>query len=69
MIEVKKIGYCSIYSEIIDLDDNSIVYKTTSLGMGKIKGNWNAPPDYESLKTAIKTAIDNSIELEKTKFK
>lgn len=68
MIETGKIGNCRIDSEIIDLSDNSIVFKNFSNSVEKIKGKWKTPPEYENLKHSISGAIEKTINLEKTKL-
>lgn len=68
MIETGKMGNCRIESEIIDLSDNSIMFKDFSNSVEKIKGNWKTPPEYENLANAISTAINNTIKLEKSKL-
>ncbi|MEM9685832.1 MAG: hypothetical protein AAF934_02800 [Bacteroidota bacterium] len=69
MIETGKAGDCRIESEIIDLTDNSIIYKNFSVYSERIKGKWKTPPDYENLKNSIELAINNTLEQEKAKFK
>lgn len=68
MIETGKMGHCRIESEIIDLSDNSIIFKDFSNAVEKIKGNWKTPPKYENLSNSIATAIHKTIELEKSKL-
>lgn len=68
IIEIGRMGYCKISSEIINLDDNSIIYKNQSISKETMKGKWKTPPLYENLKNTIKKAIDNSIQQEKSKY-
>jgi len=68
VIEMGKGGYSHIISQIINLNDNSIIYRSESWGGGALKSKWDTPPDYEYLRIAIATAIYKSIELEKTKY-
>ncbi|AUP79239.1 hypothetical protein [Flavivirga eckloniae] len=68
MIETGKKGNSHIASEIIDLTDNSIVFKGYSDSVEKIKGKWKTPPEYENLANSISNAISKTINLEKTKF-
>jgi len=77
LVETRR-GYCIINSEIIDLNDNSIIYKSwTSWGgtimsdtrsYGKIKGKWNTPPEYENLSNAIKSAISKTLVKQRKKL-
>lgn len=67
-IETGRAGYCQVSSEIINLDDNSLIYKNQSISKEAMKGKWKTPPLYENLKNSIKKAIDSSIQLEKSKF-
>ena len=68
-IETGRFGYCQIASEIINLDDNSYLYKDVSVSNEVIKGKWKNPPKYEKLKTSIDRAINKSIQMEKIKIK
>lgn len=68
-IETGRFGYCQIASEIINLDDNSYLYKGISTSNEVIKGKWKNPPKYEELKTSIERAISKSIQMEKSKIK
>lgn len=68
VIVVEKNGYCSISTEIIDLNDNSLFYKNTSEGKIKVEGKWDTPPNYDNLYYPIRKAIENSILIEKMNF-
>lgn len=68
MIETGKMGYCRIDAEIINLSDNSILFKDFSNSAEKIEGKMNTPPDYENLKNAIAQAISKTISLERNKM-
>jgi hypothetical protein len=68
MIETGKMGNCRIDSEIIDLSDNSIIFKDFSNSVEKIEGDWKTPPEYENLSNSISTAIRKTIELERSKL-
>ncbi|TYC08432.1 hypothetical protein ES677_14470 [Bizionia gelidisalsuginis] len=68
MIETGKTGNCRIDSEIIDLSDNSIVFKDFSNSVEKINGKWKTPPRYENLKNSISGAIVKTINLERSKL-
>lgn len=67
-IETGYFGHCTINSEIIDLTDNSVIYKDISAINEKIKGKWETPPDYENLKNSISVAVDKTIQLENNKM-
>ncbi len=66
--EAGKGGYSHVVSNIINLDDNSIIYKGETWGNGKLKSGWDTPPDYEYLREAIDAAINQAVEAEKTKY-
>ncbi|MEC4049638.1 hypothetical protein OX284_009380 [Flavobacterium sp. SUN046] len=68
VIETGKQGYCNIESEVIDLEDNSLLQKETLQTMADIKGNWKDGDDYANLKEAIQAAINSSIASLKYKF-
>ena len=68
MFEMGKGGYSHVISNIIDLNDNSIIYKGETWGNGKLKSKWDTPPDYDFLREAIDAAINQAIELEKSKY-
>ena len=68
LIVVEKRGLCSISAEIIDLSDNSLLYKNESLAKILVEGKWNIPPDYDNLYYPIRKAIENSILIEKMNF-
>jgi len=67
MIETGKGGYTHIATHIIDLNDNSIIYKTDSWGNGKLGKKWDIPP-YEPLRIAIASALQQSFGVEKAKY-
>lgn len=66
--EAGKGGYAHVISNIVDLNDNSIIYKGESWGNGKLKSKWDTPPDYEFLREAIDAAINQAVEIEKAKY-
>ncbi len=66
--EAGKGGYSHVVSSIIDLNNNSIVYKGETWGNGKLKSGWDTPPDYEYLKEAIDAAINQAVETEKNRY-
>ena len=68
MIEMGKGGYSHVVSNIINLNDNSLIYKGETWGNGKLKSKWDNPPDYEFLREAVDAAINQSVELERTKY-
>jgi len=67
-IEMGQGGYCVADCQIINLNDNSVFYKGNSVGSVGLKGKFDTAPDYENWITAINSAINKSIELEKTKY-
>ena len=77
LVETRR-GYCWIKSEIVDLNDNSFIFRSwsewggTYLSLtnsyGRIKGRWKTPPEYENLSNAIKSAISKSLSKEREKL-
>ncbi len=58
-------GHCIINSEIVNLDDNSILYKNYVIAKSdRIKGEWETPPNYEKLEISINNAINSAINQE-----
>jgi len=68
LLEIAKNGYCEINSEILDLNNNSVIYKNTSKSIKKIKGNWKKS-EYIELTKSISLAIESAIKSEKNKFR
>ncbi|WP_339882755.1 hypothetical protein [Polaribacter vadi] len=68
LLEIAKNGYCQINSEILDLDNNSVIYKNTSKSIKKTKGNWKKS-EYQELTKSISLAIESAIKSEKNKFR
>lgn len=68
MIEISKQGYVLISSELVDLNDNSLLQQETFQSVANIKGNWKKGDDYENLSNSIQEAIDNVVLSLKTKF-
>ena len=64
-IETAIQGYCRINSEIVNLTDNSVIYKNFSMGKEKVRGKWKTPPNYDNLRNSIQNAIDKTLSLEK----
>lgn len=60
--------YMSIKSEIVNLTDNSLIFKENSRFVADIEKEWNTPPAYENLKKSLKNAETQTLELEKAKF-
>jgi hypothetical protein len=56
-----KTGHTVIDTQVIDLNDNSLLQQKRFETNTKIKGNWKGEGDYKNLQTAIQTTIDNSI--------
>jgi hypothetical protein len=67
-IEIGRFGHCQIFSQIIDLNDNSLLFKGKTAVNNPINGNWNAPPDYDNLVYSIERAIKSVIRNEKAKL-
>ena len=68
LIVFKKMGECIIESEMIDLNDNSIIYHGYSVSLKSIKGRWDTPPEYENLSYSIKSAISTALAKHKVKL-
>jgi hypothetical protein len=68
MIELDKQGYVNIATEVVDLNDNSLLQQETFQTAAKINGNWKEGEDFENLKNSIQDAINGSITTLKTKF-
>ena len=68
MIEIGKEGYVNITSQIINLEDNSLMHQETVFERTDIKGNWKEGDDYSNLKTAINAALDKGIKDLKAKY-
>jgi hypothetical protein len=68
VIELDKQGYVNISTEIVDLNDNSLLQQETFQSVAKMNGNWKKGEDFENLKNSIQDAINSSITTLKTKF-
>jgi len=68
VFEAGKGGYSHVVSNIVNLNDNSLIYKGETWGNGKLENNWDTPPDYELLRMAIEAAINQAIETERNKY-
>lgn len=68
MIELDKQGYVNIGTEIVDLNDNSLLQQENFQTVAKMNGNWKKGEDFENLKNSIQDAINGSITTLKTKF-
>ena len=60
-VETRRYGKASIYPTIVNLKDNSILYKDYSRAMNIIYDDWNTPPDYQNLKNEISKSINETI--------
>jgi hypothetical protein len=67
-IEVDKNGYVNITTEVIDLNDNSLMQQENFQTVAKMNGNWKKGEDFENLTNSIQNAINSSITTLKTKF-
>lgn len=68
-IETARYGKAYILPEIIDLKDNSILYKDVTKELTDIQGKWDTPPRYENLQSGISASIEKVIELEREKYR
>lgn len=60
MIELGRSSTTYIFSEIINLDNNEIIFKDTYSNEIPIKGKWNEPPHYENLRNYIEQSIEKA---------
>jgi hypothetical protein len=67
-IETRKYGWTSLHSITVNLNDNSIIYKSGMSSNIKIDGKWDIPPAYENLKKMIGQSIDRVINGEREKY-
>jgi hypothetical protein len=67
-IELDKQGYVNIGTEVIDLNDNSLLQQENFQTVAKMNGNWKKGEDFVNLTNSINDAINNSISTLKTKF-
>lgn len=68
MFEAGKGGYSHIVTQIVNLADNSIIYKGETWGNGRLEKGWDTPPDYEPLRMAIDAAINQALESERERY-
>lgn len=61
-------GNCQISYEIVDLNDNAILFSDHTASTEKIKNGRKTPLDYDNLFDAIKGAIEKTIEIQKSKL-
>lgn len=61
VIEIGKHGYVYVGTEIIDLNDNSLLQQENVQSVAAIKGNWKDGVDHDNLKNSIQEAINKSI--------
>lgn len=61
VIEIGKQGYVNVGTEIIDLNDNSLLQQENMQSVATIKGNWKEGEDHDNLKNSIQEAINKSI--------
>lgn len=62
MIETGRFSTTSLFTQIINLDNNQIIFRDPYENLIPIKGKWNEPPHYENLSGHIKKSIDKSME-------
>jgi hypothetical protein len=68
MIELDKQGYVNTATEVVDLNDNSLLQQETFQTAAKMNGNWKKGEDFGNLTNSIQDAINSSITTLKTKF-
>jgi len=69
VVEQNRRGVMLLQTDIISLQDNSIVVNDGSAYWAKIDGKWDTPPNYENLKKSIQSAVDSGLATEKSKYK
>jgi hypothetical protein len=67
-MEMNRMCFSVINSNLVNLRDNSLIVKTKSDDIELIY-EWNTPPGYEELKLGIKHALSNAIKAESKKYK
>ena len=67
-IEIGREGFAQVSTEIIDLQDNSLLQKAKFETSVNIEGHWKKGEDYENLKNAIDQAIKAALLELKYKF-
>ena len=67
-IEVSREGMASLTFQIIDLNDNSIVYASWATKGAWVDDDWDTPPTYENIKTRIDLAIEEVLKEEQEKY-
>ncbi len=68
VIEVEKQAYVEISTEIIDLNDNSLLQQQDLENPSTIKGHWKKGENYENLRRSIEEAISKSFRELRSKF-
>lgn len=68
MIETGKAGNVIVYTDVVNLNDNSIYYKDYDQSLVNLKGKWDVSPDYKNLTTTIQAAVDDVLTKYKTKY-
>ena len=68
MFEAGKGGYAHIMTQIVNLTDNSVIYKAETWGNGRLENDWDTPPDFEPLRMAIDAAINQAVESERARY-
>lgn len=68
LIELDKQGYVNIRTEVVELNDNSLLQQETFQTVANMDGNWKKGEDFENLKNSIQDAISSSIIKLKTKL-
>jgi len=61
MIETGKGGSSYVTTEVIDLQNNAILYRDTYVKTVPFRGKWDTPPHYERLKENIDQAVSQSV--------
>lgn len=67
-IETARYGVTYISPELVNLMDNSLLYRDATSARVHIKGKWKTPPKYENLKTGISASINQATQLQKDKY-
>jgi hypothetical protein len=60
-METWKAGRTLVIAEIINLKDNSIIYKDYSRSLVRFSGEWDTPPEYKNIKAAIAESTNRAI--------
>lgn len=59
--ELNRSGKTFLYPTLVNLKDNSILYRQEICPVVPLQGDWNTPPNYDNMKKAINASIDVAV--------